>query len=359
MQELNSSHIEHRHALNSVKNEVNKWHEHTMLYLRLAETLCAVKEANFYRCGKAFPQSAPLAKAVMASQSYIANCGGVGSGQKRKSWELHDENNSHSDSEASEEDTMESTMMSQNSSTIALSRKLRSIKLASRELARGKERLLHRHLATFTSIRITTAIALIADNLTPRAAELVSRACCPDSPDNRTPFDLVKNMIALIEDEGTLISAPKVGWDMRGKIIDETLVSVMQEAAAVFQTCTEKDPENVDHWSWFVATLLGMLCIAFGSTRDSIIHSNIKMGCEPSERPQLQRYPDIRVNAADAMRQFINYAHSHDAPMFHLAIASMLEWNKAASLLHRPQELGFGLEVKRLHAYHVSCLLSN
>ncbi len=359
MQELDSSHTEHRNALNSAVNDVKFWYEHIESYLRLTEALCAVREANFYRSGKSFPQSAPLAKAVMALQSYFANSGGVGFVRKRKRWERHDENNSSSDSEATD-DTLEATMLKQNPSTIALGRReLRSIKLAARELARqGKDRLLHRHLVSFTPIHFTTGIAIIADNVTPSAAELVSRECCPDSLGNRTPFDLIKNMLTLIEVEGSLITVPKSGWGMRGKIIDETLVKVMQEAATVFQTCTEKDPENVDHWSWYVATLLGMVCIAFGSSRNARAQHNAKVDNKLPERPPLHCFLEIRNIAAGAMRQFFDYAHSHDAPMFHLAVATMLEWNMATFLLHRPQDVGFGSEVKRLHAYHVSCLLA-
>ena len=145
------------------------------------------------------------------------------------------------------------------------------------------------------------------------------------------------------------------GWDMRGKIIDSTLVKALEEAASVFRTCTEKDPENVEHWSWYVATLLGMLCIAFGDASD---HNNIKVESEVPERQPLQCFIDIRNKTAVVMRQFVTYAHSHDAPMFHLAISSMLEWNKATFLLHRPQGIGFGLEVRRLYAYHVSCCIS-
>lgn len=358
LQELNSSHNEHRNTLNLAINDVNHWHEHIVSYLRLAETLCAVREANFYRSGKVFPQSAPLAKTVMMAQSYFACGGGACIGRKSEKRDMHDEDyNISSDSEASVDD-IKATMQSQHSSTNSLRKQdLRSIKLAARELARsGKDRLLHRHLVAFTPIHFTTGIAIIADNLTPSAAELVSRGySAPFNSRGASAFDLMKNMLTLIEDEGSLISAPKMGWNMRGKIIDSTLVKTLQEAASIFRMCTEKDPENVEHWSWYVATLLGMLCIAFGNASD---HNNIKVESEVPERQPLQCFIDIRNNTAVAVRQFLTYAQSHDAPMFHFAISSMLEWNKATLLLHRPQDIGFGLEVRRLYAYHVSCCIS-
>eukprot|EP00571_Detonula_confervacea_P003509 CAMPEP_0172330690 /NCGR_PEP_ID=MMETSP1058-20130122/61511_1 /TAXON_ID=83371 /ORGANISM="Detonula confervacea, Strain CCMP 353" /LENGTH=1428 /DNA_ID=CAMNT_0013047915 /DNA_START=70 /DNA_END=4356 /DNA_ORIENTATION=+ len=367
-QQLDSSHFQHRHALSVAQDDVAHWHESIVSYLELACTLTTARDASFYKSGNEFPECAPLAQAVMATQSYFANGGFMGCGRKRKnsqpsSWEVKNENHSSDDSEASDQhnDELKTMMFNAKSPLNKLEKKeLRGIQLAAKDIAkRGKDRLADNHLTSFTPIHLTTGIAMIAANLTPQAAELVSRPCCPDASDNRTPFDLISNMLTLIEEDGSLTSPPRSNWDSKGKIIDEVLAKSMLDAAMVFRKCIETDPRNVDHWSWYVATLLGMLCITFGSSMTSRIQTNVKSEHEQTERPQLESFHEIRNNSSVALTDFVKFTQSHDCPMFHLAISSMLEWKKAIVLLHRPRSFSissneFSLEVTRLHAYHTN-----
>ena len=342
-QQLDSSDFQHRRALKLLKEEVGFWHESIESYLNLAISLTEVRE---FMSPNVVPESAAQAKAIMASQSYLANGGGVGYGRKRwksklSSWEVKEENNSSDDSDASEQnnDDMDTTVPSRNTLVYLEKKELHCIKLAATEIAkRGKDR--DWKSTSFTPIHITTGIAMLVENLTPRAAELLSRQPCPDSSANRTPFDLMSNMLALVEDEGSLISFPQSAWEARGNIVDITLVKAMLEAAMMFRSCIVKEPENVDHWSWYVATLLGVLCMAFGRTGD--------------DHP-LESFPRVRNYAAIAVNDLVIFAQSHDCTMFHLAVSSMLEWKRPIFLLHRPRN-GFGLEVNYLHAYHVSIL---
>ena len=334
--------------------EVGFWHESIESYLNLAISLAEVPDVNLYKSRIDFPESAARAKAIITTQWYHANGGSAGCSWKRRksklsSWEVKKENNSSDDSDASDLDNsvLETTVPSRNIPAYLEKEELHSIKLAAMEIAkRGKDR--DRKSTSFTPIHLTTGIAMIVEHLTPHAAELVSRQHCPDSSENRTPFDLMSNMLTLVEEEGSLISPPQSAWEARGNIIDDTLVKVMLEAAMMFRSCIVKGPENVDHWSWYVATLLGMLCISFGTSEN-----------DHPGRQQLECFARIRSYAAVAVRDFVSFAKSHGCAMFHLSVSSMLEWKKPIILLHRPRQLygskvGFGSEVNYLHAYHVS-----
>jgi len=193
-----------------------------------------------------------------------------------------------------------------------------------------------KHLTRFVPIHLTTGIAMIADTLPPSASELLSRSCCPDSSDNRTPFDLIRNVLALMENDGSL----------------RELMAAMDKAATIFRKCTEEEPEDVDHWSWYVAALLGALCIVY----DLSANASRSYNNDDDEYQQLitATLHKLRHDASVGLTDFLKFTKLHGCPMFHFSVTTMLEWNKAIVLLHRPQPTGFGLEVKKLHAYHVS-----
>jgi len=352
-QQQNNSLQEDRITLiKEAQEEVNQWNESIQSYLQLVESLTSVRDAQFYKCGDLYPQCAPLATAVMTSQSYIANGSGgdsieLGNGKKHNPFNVKSEEEYDDEEEEEPELTSDEHILHQ-------------IHLSATDLSRrGRDQ--NKHLTSFTPIHLTTGIAMLTEILPHNspAVELISRPCCPDSSDNiRTPFDLVRNMITSIEEDGTLISAPDMtGYiDTRNKIIDEVLVKAIRDASMVFRKCVESDPEDVNHWSWYVATMLGMLCIAYGSFTSSIDGSNVKEEEDHQTRTpryQLECFDEIRCNASVALADFLKFTQDHGCPMFHLASTSMLEWDKAILLLYRPQSLSeFGLDVRRLHAYH-------
>ncbi|KAL7552024.1 hypothetical protein ACHAWF_015236 [Thalassiosira exigua] len=319
--------------------------EAVLSYLELAEELARPPDANFCRrCGGDRPQSAPLAVAVAATQSYLsvpcnnpayatgweACRGRDGRGDAgTSSWEAKGGVGSGDDDgdEGGEPRTTEEA-------------KLLAMRRAAEDIAkRGKADLANPHLASFARIRLAVGVAVVAEALTPRAAEAISRPCAPASSGDRTPFDLVRRALVALEEDGDLISSPGSAREAKGKVVDEALVRSLREAAAVFRGCVERDPEDVDHWSWYVATLFGMLCVAH------------RMEC----------FEAIRNNASVAMTDFIKFTTSHDCPMFHLSVATMLEWKRAVFLLRCLQSScaknnEFGLEVRRLHAHHASRL---
>ena len=293
-QQLDSS------SLKAAQEDVRQWHESIISYLNMAEALAKPTEANFFKSGDGvYPQSAPLAQAVMKTQSYLASTG----------------------------------------------------QMAAKDLAtRGNQRLSDKHLTRFVPIHLTTGIAMIADTLPPSASELLSRSCCPDSSDNRTPFDLIRNVLALMENDGSLILTSETSLGTSNNARE--LMAAMDKAATIFRKCTEEEPENDDHWSWYVAALLGALCIVY----DLSANASRSYNDDDEEYQQLMTATlhKLRHDASVGVTDFLKFTKLHGCPIFHFSVTTMLEWNKAIVLLHRPQPTGFGLEVKKLHAYHVS-----
>jgi len=137
------------------------------------------------------------------------------------------------------------------------------------------------------------------------------------------------------------------------------LAKALLDAAVVFRRCIEQEPGDVDHWAWYVASMLGALCISFGSSLSTNPHGKLKAeGDEKTltARLQLGCFHEVQNNSSVALTDFLKFTENHDCSMFHLAVVSMLEWKKAVLLLHRPTNANvvFGVQVKQVHAYHVS-----
>ena len=346
--------VESSSYLQRLKDEVNFWHESIESYLTLAMSFTECPVINLYKPrDNALPELAAQAGVIMMEQSYLVNgaiqgCGGRRNKSTPSSLEVKDENNGNHDNE--EIGINNNNLLIQGDLLNNLEKEeLHRIKLAAVEIAqRGRDR--NNNSTAFTPIHLTTGIAMIIEYLTPSAAEILSRHPNPDSSENRTPFDMMRNMLKLIEEDGSLIPSPESILEVRGFIVDEELIEAILSAAVLFRTCVISDPENIDHWSWYTASLLAVLCISFGDSEDG-----------KSGRPHLEKdFIRARNNAAVAMKDFVRYTQTCNCPMFHLAVVSMLEWKKPILLLHRPQqynEVGFGL-VNYLHAYHVSKMLS-
>jgi len=346
--------VESSSYLQRLKDEVNFWHESIESYLTLAMSLTECPVINLYKPrDNALPELAPRAGVIMMEQSYLVNGTVQGCGLRRKkstpfSLEVKDENNGNHENE--EIGINNNNLLIEGDLLNHLEKEeLHRIKLAAVEIAqRGRD--CNNNLAAFTPIHLTTGIAMIVECLTPSAAEIMSRHPNPDSSENRTPFDLVSNMLTSIEEDGSLIPSPESVLEVRGFIVDAELIKAILNAAMLFRTCIISDPENIDHWSWYTASLLAVLCISFGDSEDG-----------NSGRPHLEKdFICARNNAAVAMKDFVRYAQTCNCSMFHLAVVSMLEWKKPILLLYRPQlykEVGFS-SVNYLHAYHVSKMLS-
>jgi hypothetical protein len=174
-------------------------------------------------------------------------------------------------------------------------------------------------------------------------------------------------MLRELEDVDNLISVPleeSARWQAQGKVIDEVLVQSMENAAKVFRKCTEMDPHNVEHWSWYVATLLGIVCVSSGMSLSEVtgVQRNMAVKMESDDANNRKRYQLDSMNkrrgyAAKAMLDFLQFAQTQNCPVFHLSLSSMLEWKRAMTLMHRPDATEFVRDTRRLHAYHVSIVL--
>lgn len=356
--------------LGSAKANAGMWNETIGEYLTLAENQTRPQVMHLYKRGGDTPQCASLAQAVMFRQSYSSNGGGIGC--KRKNRKLTRSSARFSDiKEEEDEYESENDDEDQNDAIDLGQKELHTIQLSSADLIkRGKEYLVNEHLQVFTPIHLTTGVALLTEHMTPQSAEILSRPCSPCAPKGRTPFDLFKASLASLDDRSELISAPTDAssrWAAKGKVVDGVLVSSWESAAVVFRRCVKDEPQNIDNWSWYVATLLGIVCVSSGlsfSSKSDDSNSSVKSegSVEENEvtRSQLDYYDEKRGHTITAIEDLIKVADEFDCPMFHLAISSMLEWRKAVKLIEDTPSCVDKVihlskaEVKRLHAFHVS-----
>lgn len=357
--------LSQRAEIRAARENAGMWNDTIDAYLSLAETQSRPLDLKIYKRDAKSPQCAPLAQSVMARQAYIANSGGI-LHKRNERRPLHAWQGSNV---KEEEDCYESDDHYQDESNLpneSLDQKeLRSIQISAREIAkRGKEYSTSENLSIFTNIHLTTGIAMLAEHLTPLTAEVISRACSVDCVERRTPFDLVRTVLFDLDSSNKLISSPfdeKSRWNARGKVIDEIIVESWENAALLFRQCIEEEPRNVDHWTWYVATLLGIVCVSSGLPvslydQDDVIVAVKSEISSNEKRYQLQFYDKRRDRASIAMKDFVQVTETEDCPMFHLAVSSMLEWRQAIALMHRPVSTHdtFGLDVRLLHAFHVS-----
>lgn len=368
--QIETASLEQRRNKLSARENIGLWHETIDSYLTMAEHRTRPFDTTYFKRDGKYPNSAPLAQAVLARQYYAANGGGIGCGKKRQTrpksvWRV--QTTLDNDEEEDDYNSDESLELAPDNDALE-QQELRIILFAAKDIAkRGKEHLTNEHLDLFTAIHLTTGIGMIAEHLTPRASEIVSRTCNPDNPQSRTPFDLIGNMLRELEDVDNLISVPleeSARWQAQGKVIDEVLVQSMENAAKVFRKCTEMDPHNVEHWSWYVATLLGIVCVSSGMSlsEGTGVQRNMTVKMESDDANNRKRYQLDSMNkrrgyAAKAMLDFLQFAQTQNCPVFHLSLSSMLEWKRAMTLMHRPEATEFVRDTRRLHAYHVSIVL--
>jgi hypothetical protein len=351
----------------SAKNNIDIWNENIDKYLTVAENQTRPLDMNLNkRNGNTF-QCASLAQSVIARQSYVSNGGGVGYKSKMSK---HNQTAARL-SNIKEEDDSDNDQDEYDHTVDTCQEELLEIKRSGGDLLkRGREHLTNENLQLFAPIHLTTGLTMLTEHMTPESTEIMSRQCSPDNLQERTPFDLVWKALQHLEDRGELISSPanaRSRWEAKGKVVDEVLVSSWETAAAIFKRCVKEEPHDVDNWSWYVATLLGIVCISSGVSvssdardNDASVESEDSFDDTKSTRYQLDHYDGMRSHAARVIRDLINLADKIDCPMFHLAVSSMLEWKQAVRLMDGPFSQCQDIlalsdsELKRLYAHHVS-----
>jgi hypothetical protein len=343
----------------TTKDNIGMWNETIDEYLTLAENRTRPLDINLLkRDGKSF-QCASLAQAVIVRQSYVSNGGGAGYKSKKSRKQTARLSNIKEDVDSDSDNDGDESVDTANLCRKELRRSGGDL------IKRGKEYLTNDNLQLFTPIHLTTGLAILTEHMTAESTEMMARQCSTDSLKNKTPFELVRKALQYLEDRSELVSSPKntrSRWEAKGKVVDEVLVSSWETAANIFRRCVKEEPHDVDNWSWYVSTLLGIVCVSSGETLSSDAGDNYASlkSEDPSNdikisRHQLDHYDDKRRHAAMAIHDLINLADKIGCPMFHMAISNMLEWKQAICCTAFDNDIMSlsDSEVKSLYAHHV------
>eukprot|EP00956_Cyclotella_meneghiniana_P013715 scaffold19997_cov84-Cyclotella_meneghiniana.AAC.9 len=340
----------------SVKNNTEMWSETIDEYLSLVESQSRPADMNLNKRDGKVPQCSTLATSVLIRQAYTSNSGIKGRIRRQKS------------NIKTEEDEEYEEVDNYPTEDYGPTQELQTIQQSGNDLIkRGRDYLLNDNLQLFTSIHLTTGVAMLSEHLTPLSAEIISKPYSPDDPYARTPFELIMKTLVCLEENDQLISRPtdaKSRWDARGKVIDQVLVNSWESAAVIFRRCVKEDPHTVDNWLWYVGTLLGIVCVSSGVRMTSktllkMVDSKYEDSFDQSHdevRYQLDFYDEKRVYASKAIEDLIKVAEKEDCPVFHMGVSSILEWDHVMNLLDgEASQLGYDLsasEVRRLFVDH-------
>lgn len=368
----NSKDQNRRLEIQFAKENICKWHESILIYLDFAEGQARPHGIALLKNDGKAPQVAPFAQAILASQSYLANGGSVGRGSKKKlKTSSHhrmkqeavdiDDDDDDWDSDLDDEWVKRSSQLE--SEVQFNSKEWTYIQSAAKGIAsRGMEHFICENLHIFAPVHLITGVALIAKFVTPQAAEIISRPSGRGCPENPTPFELFSDMLVCLEESNNLVPNPldtAAIWKSRGKVVDATFLDVLENASVIFKKCVQKEPHNVDNWSWYLATRLGIHCISSGlplseySNHEDIRKTTSK-GLVTNCRSQVGNFYSKLKNSARAMLDFIDYAQCEGCAMFNLNIASMLEWRVAMSYFVQGRSKDkFVVELRQLHAFQV------
>ncbi len=331
LQQMNSSSTEIRLA----ERAVRRWHQIISSFLATVSIESKPIMAAFVKASTTQYQL-PLFKAIAAQHSYIAN----GSCLELFSRKQEEKGESDSDSDV-ESNEKSHKMISREDLT---KNELLQIDQAGKEIFQiTRGHMNNEGLDVFTSIRLTIGISTITEFLPPSATEIMSRQTYSGLNAEESPFDLMRQMLAHLEERGSLVSLGSLRSDISERpVIDESLTDAMRIAIRFFRQCKELDPRNVQYWSWYVAAVCGRLCIASGT---SLLD---KTNAIERKRQRLPCFSEARAEASSAVDEFIQRASKSDCPVFFFAVTSMLEWKRAVILLHRHALFS---TVNRLHAY--------
>jgi len=333
LQQMTSSSSE---CIRVAERDVRKWHQIISSYLSTVNIESKSTLPVFVKADT-IQYQLPLFKAIAAQHSYVAN----GSCLELLSRKQEEKGESDSDSDIESEQKLSHKKVSRED----LKRnELLQIDHAGKEIFQStRGHVNNEGLAVFTPIRLTIGISTITEFLPPSATEIMSRQTYSGMKADETPFDLVRLMLAHLEERGSLVSTGSI-WINKSErpVVDESLTDVMRVAISIFRHCKELEPRNLQYWSWYVAAVCGRLCIASGTSLSG------KTNESERKRQRLTCFSEARVEASCAVDEFIQCAKNENCPMFFFAVSSMLEWKRAMILLHRHALFS---TVNRLHAY--------
>ena len=227
----------------------------------------------------------------------------------------------------------------------------------------GRKFIADTRLKVFPELHITTAIATIAAILPPSAAEILSRPCCLDELNHRTPFDLMRSALEDMESRGQISHGDGVALSSLAQhdvINVSKLVSELVAAADAASDCAEKDEGNPLYISWQLALLAGATCVSSGI----IIGRGAQRAASDYyddrgaavRRTRTDNHGEVRLLAANSFRRLLEQCNSarYQAIQRHVAVSSFLEWKEATCLLmsRGVNDTEYFRRIRRLHAHH-------
>lgn len=226
----------------------------------------------------------------------------------------------------------------------------------------------HHGLKVFPRVHLVFALASIARQLPPSAAEIISRPL----NNHTTPFDLVNQTLVHMENN-------KMLTDDRCHVKGSITLHVGQveyffhEATSMLQKCVEISQFEPEYACWHLALLAGSLVLSSGNKVGSGAHTlpsskkveNIedifsqgeKVTPKHEIRKMLPKFHETRRMAASAFRSLVEYSRKRPLSKTSQEICSFLEWKDAVSLLAGPpwtrgRDGDQWNQIRRLHAHH-------
>jgi hypothetical protein len=222
----------------------------------------------------------------------------------------------------------------------------------------------HNGLQRFPRLHLTFGLARLCKSLPNSAAEILSRPF--DERNQRTPFDLFKLMLEHLELNDLIVHTPEEAVD--GKMMAGELEYLIHDAAEVFQDCVKLNPVDIGNHAWHIGALSACLLLSSGNQIGSGTRlypsakkrkRHVAMTLEDDDSPwheiryMLVKYPDIRIELAEAVQLLFYLAKYQKGARTSLAISSFLEWREVIGLLVGTTESEPWDDIMALHKKHV------
>ncbi|KAI2513305.1 hypothetical protein MHU86_1076 [Fragilaria crotonensis] len=204
-------------------------------------------------------------------------------------------------------------------------------------------------IKSFPRVHLIYAMCIIARELPPEAANIFARG------DHKTPFHTVRLTLEFMEGNGMLTDDPSNATKSR-TILAALLEHVFNEAAKVIETRCASITEEIDYHAWLLALRLSsfLLCsgvkiggpaVRYASFRSKVVNvdSYFSQDSQPEHLPhevrqRLPKYEETRIDAAEAMRSFLQLAELQQGARTSEMVVAILEWGQTIALIVGPSK---------------------
>mmetsp|Transcript_5995 Transcript_5995/g.12823 ORF Transcript_5995/g.12823 Transcript_5995/m.12823 type:complete len:1009 (-) Transcript_5995:290-3316(-) len=198
-------------------------------------------------------------------------------------------------------------------------------------------------LASFSSIHITTGISFITSSFTSnKSINILGESCTLSGHSFQTPFELLSR--ALEEQiHYTEFSMGRAMLRLELKSISKALT----KAAQIFHSCCKHDRTHLDSQNWRLAALAGLMVISSGLP--------IGKQFKPQEITEnVDDFEKVREDVIICFQDLLSVTNDlkNNEALYHLSVASFLEWREARNLLiyFNPQ---LCFELNKAHTFHM------